>query len=140
MPVDNEPNHSYFVLYKQNNQTFNENQSIYIKKEDARGKNVRGILCKEQISGKKTFTSIAFHLFPVGLSSLTSEERVHCRSPGFHKHGLPLLPPIQVPHTFINRIEEWGIYPHEKWENIILQYRRLPGFLQAPGKVVLYLL
>lgn len=49
-----------------------------------------GHLCKEQISGKKTFTSIAFHLFPVGLSSLTSEERVHCRSPGFHKHGLPL--------------------------------------------------
>jgi len=114
--------------------------SLYIKKEDARGKNVRGILCKEQISGKKTFTSIAFHLFPVGLSSLTSEERVHCRSPGFHKHGLPLLPPMQVPHTFINRIEEWGIYPHEKWENIILQYRHLPGFLQAPGKAVLYLL
>lgn len=134
MPVDNEPNHSYFVFYKQNNQI------IYIKKEDARGKNVRGILCKEQRSEKKTFTSIAFHLHLVGLSSLTSEERVHCRSPGFHKHGLPLLPPIQVPHTFINRIEEWGIYPHEKWENIILQYRRLPGFLQAPGKVVLYLL
>ena len=47
---------------------------------------------------------------------------------------------IQAYDTFINRIEEWGIYPHEKWENIILQYRHLPGFLQAPGKAVLYLL
>ena len=66
MPVDNEPNHSYFVFYKQNNQTLYKNQSIYIKKEDARGKIVRGILYKEQTSEKKTFTSILFHLFPVG--------------------------------------------------------------------------
>ena len=89
---------------------------------------------KDSLSQANSSTATPCYFFTL------SEERVHCRSPGFHKHGLPLLPPMQVPHTFINRIEEWGIYPHEKWENIILQYRHLPGFLQAPGKAVLYLL
>lgn len=41
--------------------------------------------------GKKTFTSIVFHLFTWGFSSHLSEKRVHYRSPGFHKHGLPLF-------------------------------------------------